>query len=115
MRDLIEAARAELLYLPPYSPDFNPIENAFAKLTAMLRKAAHRTVDGCGRPSERAESGHARSALGVRFQPLGSLVPLRRSHRPSRSRHLATPMVLSCPFRCDHHMTRRKGAKVWDM
>ena len=53
MRDLIEAARAELLYLPPYSPDFNPIENAFAKLTAMLRKAAHRTVDGCGRLSER--------------------------------------------------------------
>ena len=46
MRDLIEAARAELLYLPPYSPDFNPIENAFAKLTAMLRKAAQRTVDG---------------------------------------------------------------------
>jgi len=54
VRDLIEAARAELLYLPPYSPDFNPIENAFAKLTAMLRKAAHRTVDGCGRPSERS-------------------------------------------------------------
>jgi transposase len=46
VRDLIEAARAELLYLPPYSPDFNPIENAFAKLTAMLRKAAQRTVDG---------------------------------------------------------------------
>ena len=35
-----------LLYLPPYSPDFNPIENAFAKLKALLRKAAERTVDG---------------------------------------------------------------------
>ena len=35
-----------LIYLPPYSPDFNPIENAFAKLKALLRKAAARTVDG---------------------------------------------------------------------
>ncbi|MCK1546459.1 transposase, partial [Bradyrhizobium sp. 179] len=35
-----------LLYLPPYSPDFNPIENAFAKLKANLRKAAERTVGG---------------------------------------------------------------------
>ena len=33
-------------YLPPYSPDFNPIENAFAKLKALLRNAAERTVDG---------------------------------------------------------------------
>jgi transposase len=44
--ELIEAAGAKLLYLPPYSPDFNPIENAFAKLKALLRKAAERTVDG---------------------------------------------------------------------
>jgi transposase len=41
----IEAAGAKLLYLPPYSPDFNPIENAFAKLKALLRKAAERTID----------------------------------------------------------------------
>jgi transposase len=46
IRAAIEAAGASLLYLPPYSPDFNPIENAFAKLKAMLRKAAERTVDG---------------------------------------------------------------------
>ena len=44
LRGMIEAAGASLLYLPPYSPDFNPIENAFAKLKAMLRKAAERTV-----------------------------------------------------------------------
>lgn len=44
-RALIEAAGASLLFLPPYSPDFNPIENAFAKLKALLRKAAERTVD----------------------------------------------------------------------
>jgi transposase len=45
-RQAIEAAGATLLYLPPYSPDFNPIENAFAKLKALLRKAAERSVDG---------------------------------------------------------------------
>jgi transposase len=45
VRELIEAAGASLRYLPPYSPDFNPIENAFAKLKALLRKAAERTVD----------------------------------------------------------------------
>ena len=64
VREMIEAAGATLLYLPPplttppsfawrgpwpappYSPDFNPIENAFAKLKALLRKAAERTVEG---------------------------------------------------------------------
>ena len=49
VRALIEAAGAELLYLPPYSPDFNPIEKAFAKLKAMLRKAAQRTIAGLWR------------------------------------------------------------------
>jgi transposase len=46
VRQAIEAAGASLLFLPPYSPDFNPIENAFAKLKALLRAAAERTVDG---------------------------------------------------------------------
>ena len=46
VRELIEAAGARLLYLPPYSPDLNPIENAFSKLKALLRKAAERTVEG---------------------------------------------------------------------
>jgi transposase len=45
VREAIAAAGAELRYLPPYSPDLNPIENAFAKLKALLRKAAARTVD----------------------------------------------------------------------
>jgi transposase len=45
VRRTIEAAGASLLYLPPYSPEFNPIEQAFAKLKALLRKAAARTVD----------------------------------------------------------------------
>ena len=45
-RQLIEAAGAELRFLPPYSPDFNPIEMAFSKVKALLRKAAERTVKG---------------------------------------------------------------------
>ncbi len=44
-RRLIEARGARLLFLPPYSPDLNPIELAFAKLKASLRKAGERSVD----------------------------------------------------------------------
>jgi len=44
VREAIEAAGASLVYLPPYSPDFNPIEMAFAKLKAILRAAAARTI-----------------------------------------------------------------------
>ena len=43
VRELIEGAGATVLYLPPYSPDLNPIEMAFSKLKAALRKAAART------------------------------------------------------------------------
>lgn len=45
VRQLLEGAGCRLEYLPPYSPDFNPIELAFAKLKALLRKAGKRTVD----------------------------------------------------------------------
>lgn len=45
-REMIEAAGATMMFLPPYSPDFNPIEKAFSKLKALLRKAAERTVQG---------------------------------------------------------------------
>jgi len=46
VRAAIEAAGCRLLYLPPYSPDLNPIENAFSKLKRLLRTATERTVDG---------------------------------------------------------------------
>jgi transposase len=46
VREAIEAARATLRYLPQYSPDLNPIENAFSKFKALLRKIAARTVPG---------------------------------------------------------------------
>lgn len=45
VREAIEATGASLLYLPPYSPDLNPIEQAFAKLKTLLRTEAARTVD----------------------------------------------------------------------
>jgi transposase len=45
VREAIEAAGATLRYLPPYSPDFNPIELLFAKLKALLRKAAERSIE----------------------------------------------------------------------
>ena len=60
VRELIETAGAELRFLPAYSPDLNPIEQAFAKLKAHLRKAQERSIDGlCQR------IGH----LLDRFQP----------------------------------------------
>ena len=52
VRHRIEAAGAEILFLPPYSPDLNPIEMAFAKLKALLRKAAERkTASGTPSPA----------------------------------------------------------------
>ena len=57
VRHAIEAAGAHLLYLPPYSPDFNPIENVFAKLKALLRKAAARTVEDHWRARGRCHLG----------------------------------------------------------
>jgi transposase len=45
IREAIEKAGSSLLYLPPYSPDLNPIEQVFAKLKSLLRKAEARTID----------------------------------------------------------------------
>ncbi len=45
IRQAIEAVGAELLFLPKYSPDLNPIENAFAKVKAGLRRAAERSTE----------------------------------------------------------------------
>jgi transposase len=52
---MIETAGASLLCLPPYSPDFNPIENAFAKLKALVRKAALHPAEDLNH--SRADSG----------------------------------------------------------
>ena len=49
IRKAIQAAGAELRYLPPYSPDLNPIEEMFSKLKRLLRKANERTVEATWR------------------------------------------------------------------
>jgi len=46
VRQAIEARGAQLVYLPPYSPDFNPIEQVFAKLKSLVRSAKERTIEG---------------------------------------------------------------------
>lgn len=46
VRRAIEACGAKVLFLPPYSPDYNPIEKAWSKVKSYLRKAAERTVEG---------------------------------------------------------------------
>lgn len=46
VQEMIQATGARLLFRPPYSPDFNPVEKVFSKLKALLRKAAERTVEG---------------------------------------------------------------------
>ncbi len=53
VRALVEAAGATVLYLPPYSPDYNPIELAFSKLKQLMRSAAHRTMDALWRDVQR--------------------------------------------------------------
>jgi len=64
VRELIEERGCELLYLPPYSPDLNPIEEAFAKLKALLRRAGARTrealIEAIGRALEALTASDAR-------------------------------------------------------
>jgi len=77
VRRIIEAAGAELRYLPPYSPDLNPIEMAFAKLKAYLRKAAERSMRrSCTSSPRRATwAAHGRRSVrsrrGARSQAMG--------------------------------------------
>ncbi len=61
VRAAIEQTGASLAYLPPYSPDLNPIEQVFAKLKTLLRKAKARTVDPFGPPSAACSTGSNRA------------------------------------------------------
>lgn len=65
--EAITARSAELLYLPPYSPDLNPIEQMFAKLKALLRKAAaDPSTNALARPDGGSPGSHYR---GCRCSP----------------------------------------------
>lgn len=75
VRELIEGRDCELLYLPPYSPDLNPIEEAFSKLKALLRRAKARThktlVEAMGRALDAITASDARGFFEHRgYRPL---------------------------------------------
>lgn len=75
IRELIEDRGCELFYLPPYSPDLNPIEEAFAKLKALLRRAGARTrealLEAMGRALDAVTASDARSFFEHRgYRPL---------------------------------------------
>jgi transposase len=76
VRELIEARGCELLYLPPYSPDFNPIEEAFSKIKGLLRKAQARSREALVEALGRAIS--AVSAMDARgfFKHSGYRLPV---------------------------------------
>ena len=65
VRTAIEAVGAHIRSLPPYSPDFNPIEQTFAKLKAFLRAARPRTFDQVWRWSPRRSSSSRRTNAGI--------------------------------------------------
>jgi transposase len=65
-RELIEARGCELLFLPPYSPDYNPIEEAFSKIKGLLRKAQARTKEALMRGAGGGDLGSdGRGRLGL--------------------------------------------------
>jgi transposase len=79
VRDLIESRGCQLLYLPPYSPDFNPIEEAFAKIKGLLRKAEARSrealIEAMGRALEMLTASDARNFFEHRgYRELGQLL-----------------------------------------
>ena len=80
VRQAIEAVGASLRYLPPYSPDFNPIEMAFAKLKALLPAAAARTIP--------------RPLASHRQRP--ALLHPARMHQLSRRRRIRCNMIGNC-------------------
>lgn len=75
VREAIQAVGAKLLYLPPYSPDFNPIEQAFSKFKRLLQTAGERTVEGlwsaCGQLLQRFTEPECRNYIrhaGYRYE-----------------------------------------------
>ena len=82
VKELIEKRRCELLYLPPYSPDLNPVEETFSKVKGILRKAEARTREALVEAMDATISAvTARDARGF-FKHCGyelSVHPLRRT------------------------------------
>ena len=71
VREAIEAAGCRLRYLPPYSPDYNPIENAIAKVKSCLKRLAARTVETLGLAIQQALASITRSDAAGFFRHAG--------------------------------------------
>ena len=79
VKEIVEGRGCELLYLPPYSPDFNPIEQAFSKVKGLLRGAGARTreslIEAMGRALEAVSDADARGYFGhCGYNSLGQLL-----------------------------------------
>jgi transposase len=77
VRAAIEAAGAVLRYLPPYSPDFNPIEQVFAKLKTLLRKAAARTIEALWNAIGHLLAAFSPAECANYFTDAGYCLPIR--------------------------------------
>ncbi len=77
VRELIEARGCELLYLPPYSPDFNPIEEAFAKIKGLLRNAQARSREALVEALGRAISAVSAIDASAFFEHGGYHLPVQ--------------------------------------
>ena len=86
----IKTARARLLYLPKYSPDLNPIEQAFSKLKALLRKAAERTIPGLCRRNRETDCCFQRQRMHKLLLPRRLWFQMTGIRSSSRN-------ALSCP------------------
>jgi transposase len=76
-REIVEGAGCELIYLPPYSPDYNPIERAFSKVKGLLRKAEARTRESLIEAMRRALSALRALEAGGFFEHCGYREVLR--------------------------------------
>jgi hypothetical protein len=75
VREAVAAAGASILYLPPYSPDLNPIEQLFAKVKALLRQAAARTKGTSSGPPSAASSKATRPPSVPTTSTTAAMVP----------------------------------------
>jgi transposase len=109
VRAAIQARGARLLYLPPYSPDLNPIEHAFAKLKALLRTAARRTVDALWHAIGQALDAFSPAECAATSSPMPAMFRLTGN----RSNHSA-PEVLPSGVPVEEHSmpcpARARGA-----
>lgn len=78
VRELIEARGCELIYLPPYSPDLNPIEEAFSKVKQLLRKIGPRTKEALVEAMGRALGAVSAQDIGGYFAHCGYRTPAQQ-------------------------------------